>query len=195
VEKNTDLNIKISVNNKITDIFNECGIKLRDNISILPKVNLPNKRDLKYNYRSFYNEQDEASTLYYINKYIFRKNHFRIIDVELLIVDLKINKSMEYDVKNIIESLVIVFGNEKLINCVFPDFTHKYLESLMKNKEFIKHLSKEFQIKTTFSTNDQLLWQFEQEISKLIEQRLMKLNFKEKVEKELPKLIMDYYLL
>jgi hypothetical protein len=191
MEKNTDLNIKTSVNNKIEDIFNECGIKLRDNISIIPNVNFPNKSDLKDLYHSFYNEHDENSTMYYINKYVFRKNHFRIIDADIILFDLKINESMEYDVKNIIESLIIVYGYEKLISCIFPDVTHKYSKSLMNNKEFIKNLSKELRLRIAFSTDEQLLRQFEQEISKLIEKRLIKLNIKEKADKELPKLIMD----
>jgi hypothetical protein len=129
--------------------------------------------------------------MYYINKYGFRKNHFRIIDADIILFDLKINESMEYDVKNIIESLIIVYGYEKLISCIFPDVTHKYSKSLMNNKEFIKQLSKELRLKITFSNNEQLLRQFEQEMSKLIEKRLIKLNIKEKTDKELPKLIMD----
>jgi hypothetical protein len=175
----------------IDKMFSKYGVKLTGNNRLSKSINLPKESDLKALFGTFYTHTNSNSKKDLINKYVFKRNFFQILDSTSFLPDLKICNLNELNLNFFLDT-VLIFYKDKKISCMFPSESNKYLKSQSKNKEFIKHFSKEFQLKNIFLDPEQTFFELKQEITNIIEKRLMELGFMEIANKEFPKVVMKF---
>jgi hypothetical protein len=173
---------------RISNMFEKCGMMLKSNDDFYDNHTLPEKNDLMFITEPEYENADAASKLETINKFLFEKNHFRIIDWKFFFANSEIGYNNEKEMLGkVIGSLRIYYENNVLrfSNHFEAD---NYINELAKNKEFMKIFSKEFQVKATFLSVDQMM--LKKEIITLIGDKIKSLDFFKKIEVELPNLIL-----
>jgi hypothetical protein len=176
-------------NTNVNEIFNECGLKILENKSLINNFDLPKLKDLIISYPDF-EIYSEESKIEIIKTHIYAESHFQIINWKFFLPNLIISQLEENALMNIIYSYRIFFigGRFKFVT---NNLGSQQLEKILNNKDFVKNFSKELQMKAVFSTDKEVYKQIKKEIIQMITIKLIRLKFKDKINVILPKLIMD----
>jgi hypothetical protein len=179
------------LNVNATNIFENCGLKILENKSLIDNYDLIELKDLLISYPDF-EICSEETKIEIIKTHIYAENHFRIIDWEFFLPNLIINQLEEKALMNILYSYRIFYigGRFKFVT---NNLGNQQLEKTLNNKDFVKNFSKELQMKAVFSTDKEVWKQIKKEIIQMITIKLIRLNFKEKINVILPKLILDSF--
>ena len=176
----------------IDDFFKGYGLKLINPNTNL-HINIPTKEDLEMNTlaNTPYDQCEEDVKVRIINEFICKKNCLRISDYKLFLPNLKFNNQEEGSVEYIFKTVSIIHSNESQ-RIIFRTSITNQFKSLFNTRDYFKNLSNEFQMKAIFSPVDKLNWQFRREVKKLVINRLIELNIIEKMNVEIPTLIMNH---
>jgi hypothetical protein len=180
------------LDNIVLDMFDQYGLKMIENNSIFWFHGIPNLNVLK-NIYSIFEENSYEEKTDIIKKYLSKKNHFRITSWEFFFPYLKVNQLEEKQLKHFFNFFKIDLyeGNLRI---TFTKIMKYELMTILENKELSKKLllgfSKELQMKGIFVNNEQTRRKFKKEIVEFILSKLTNLAFEEKLEVELPNLIM-----
>jgi hypothetical protein len=178
--------------NNLRDIklmFEQCGLLLRGK-DYTYGFDLPNKIDLISLAGISYVECSEETKLNLIQKSVWEKNRIRILDWKLFLPNLEINKQEEAILKYTFESIKIHYVN-KSFKFEFQLRPNINLGIMIKNKDFVDRLSKEFQLKAIFLPKNLLSKEIRKEISILIGNKTKEFDIIEKINFNLPRLILD----
>ena len=180
---------------KATDMFEECGLKIQGaetfRRSLKSEFVLPKKIDLERLEKTVYDDWDEGTKIRIIKRYICTNYNFRMPDWNFFLPNIEFANDEKQALTLVFNSIKLYLINEKI---TFYFQTHPFLELLqkqLKNKDFLKTLSNEFQLKSVFSTDKMMLKEFKTEILNLLKNKILESGFKEKFEIGLPKLIME----
>jgi hypothetical protein len=174
----------------IDKMFSKSGVKLIGYNRLSKSINLPKESDLNALFGTFHTHTNNSKKDL-INKYVFRRNFFQIINSTSFLPDLKINNLNELNLYFFLDT-ALIFYKDKKISCMFPIESNKYLKTQSKNKEFLKQFSKDFQLKNIFIDSEQSFFELKQEITNVIEKRLMELGFMEVANEEFPNVVMKF---
>jgi hypothetical protein len=170
-------------------MFEQSGLLLRGN-DYTYGFDLPKKIDLISLTGTPYDECREETKSKLIQEFVWEKNRIRILDWKLFLPNLKINKQEEEILKYTFESIKIHYVN-KTFKYEFRLRHNGNIETMVKNKDFVSRLSKEFQLKAIFLPKNLLSTEIRNEITILIGNKTKKLGIVEKIKFNLPILIMD----
>jgi hypothetical protein len=181
--------MKITLENNIESMLFRYGLRM-DNVNpFAPGPKLPCYNDLVA--KEDYDKCDEDTKMKLIKEFVFEENYFRIINLELFLPNFKIEQEENFILGNILYSIGISLENEN-IRFVFYKRINDKIEKLLIKKEFIKNFSKKFQMITIFLPKEQLVSDLKIEITNLIGDKLKELRITNKINVELPKIIMGY---
>ena len=171
-------------------MFKECGLNLVKNNFSIAHPALPDEGDL-FNYTSSkYKNMDENLKLETIKEYISTRNHFRVFDWNFFISPKYLNKKEKADLNYFFNTSTFLIENNELV-LVYDHLFDSDLKYLMNNKNFINDMSKEFQVKTVFSSKDQALNILIEEFGRLIEKKVIELGVLQKYNIDLPRFILN----
>jgi hypothetical protein len=177
------------MNSSIEEMLKVCGVKIIQHNSLSYGVALPKKTNLYNVNETSYEDWDDETKLNKISEYISKENHFLPINWEFFFPNLNFNKLEEDSMISLFQSIRIFHINYKF-KMIFRNLPLRFLKYLLNNKDFIKCFSKEFQMKVILLPIERLYGDFEKEIEKIIEDKIIELGIEQKLEMDLPIIIM-----
>jgi hypothetical protein len=181
------MSLNYTLENNIESMLMRYGLRM-DNVNpFAPGPKLPNYNDLGS--EEFYNNCNEDTKMKVIKEFVFKENYFRIVDLKLFLPNFKIDKEESFIFENILYAIAISLENESIKFNLYKTIKDK-IEKLLNNKEFIKIFSKDFQLRAIFSPKEQLYSDLKIEITNFIGDKLNEMGIIDKINEELPKIIM-----
>lgn len=181
------MSMNYTLENNIETMLMEYGIRM-DNVNpFAPGPKLPNYKDLVS--EESYDKCNEDTKMKLIKEFVFKENYFRIINFKLFFPNFKIDEEESFILEDLLYSISISLEN-KSIGFIYNKVINTKIVKLLNNKEFIKFFSKEFQMSAIFSSKEQSFRDLKIEITNLIGDKLNELGIVDKINAELPILIM-----
>ena len=181
-----------TLKNDVEEMFKEFGVTIKHNMKTNEFV-LPEKIDFFTHNSIPYHEWDDETKIKQICEYIRKDNHFRIANCEFFLPTLELK---ELDRRTIIGFFIYFHfymnnKNNDFEVVVYP-VSEDFFINLRNNGDFVKCFSNKTQTKAIFLKHNQLYLEFEKEAKTLIKDKIIELGINERINVDLPKLIMKF---